>query len=243
MPTTTTTTTTTTITCARTHNKHTSSLGPRPARNAAQRRVRPQHCCARPTLLLRMLARPPQSGAALPCAELPVRGARPGPAALAFHPNAAAKVGGGVARIFVERRLTADGRHDICCFHVERADGTEDDFSLRKIYGRGNSNTFDARAGVLTKGKGGQGAGPWGRQKGAQKGAQKGGAGAPAAGARAGGHAPPPPSPPPPLAGPEDVDFCTVKELRAHLRRRGLPLSGNKPVLRARLAEAVRDGP
>eukprot|EP00633_Aureoumbra_lagunensis_P001622 CAMPEP_0197294338 /NCGR_PEP_ID=MMETSP0890-20130614/32144_1 /TAXON_ID=44058 ORGANISM="Aureoumbra lagunensis, Strain CCMP1510" /NCGR_SAMPLE_ID=MMETSP0890 /ASSEMBLY_ACC=CAM_ASM_000533 /LENGTH=186 /DNA_ID=CAMNT_0042769705 /DNA_START=142 /DNA_END=703 /DNA_ORIENTATION=- len=53
-------------------------------------------------------------------------------AVLRNHPRAAAKIGDGIARLFVRRNIV-DGQ-DVCCCYVERVDGSEEDFSILKPY-------------------------------------------------------------------------------------------------------------
>lgn len=68
--------------------------------------------------------------------------------ALSFHPKAAKKIGCGVNRMFVQRSITDQGA-EICCFYVEREDGSEEDFSLLKIYKKSYGSGFDAGTGAL----------------------------------------------------------------------------------------------
>lgn len=67
--------------------------------------------------------------------------------ALTFHPNAKQKIGCGIQRIVVRRMIAADGGHDVCCFVAQRVDGTEEDFSMLKIYKKQHSSGFDLAGG------------------------------------------------------------------------------------------------
>lgn len=49
--------------------------------------------------------------------------------ALQRHPKATEKIGCGVSKIFVQR-----DNYGSYCFHLQRVDGTEEDFSYRKIF-------------------------------------------------------------------------------------------------------------
>lgn len=69
-------------------------------------------------------------------------------AALCHHPHAKEKIGVGVTEIFVRRSLAkvsggkskpsrAKGpRDEVCCCYVKRSDGSVDDFSLLKCFGK-----------------------------------------------------------------------------------------------------------
>eukprot|EP00976_Prorocentrum_cordatum_P050234 1014230-Prorocentrum_minimum.AAC.2 len=70
--------------------------------------------------------------------------------ALTFHPKANSKIGCGVERIFVQRSRTPQGE-EVCCFYVSRRDGSEEDFSLHKIYNRGYGHGFDVGTGSLRR--------------------------------------------------------------------------------------------
>jgi hypothetical protein len=64
---------------------------------------------------------------------------------LSHHHHATKKIGCGVRRIFVERNLERSSGYelngrDTCCFFVQRSDGSEEDFSILKAYGRGGRN-------------------------------------------------------------------------------------------------------
>ena len=67
--------------------------------------------------------------------------------ALAFHPKATSKVGCGISRIFVQRSRSPDG-DEVCCFYVSRRDGSEEDFSLHKIFKRHYGHGFDSSSGT-----------------------------------------------------------------------------------------------
>ena len=48
---------------------------------------------------------------------------------LQHHPNASTKIGCGIQAMFVQR-----DRFGSFCFHLQRVDGSEEDFSYRKIF-------------------------------------------------------------------------------------------------------------
>eukprot|EP00930_Biecheleria_cincta_P086962 TRINITY_DN76219_c0_g1_i1.p1 TRINITY_DN76219_c0_g1~~TRINITY_DN76219_c0_g1_i1.p1 ORF type:complete len:131 (+),score=17.20 TRINITY_DN76219_c0_g1_i1:64-456(+) len=73
--------------------------------------------------------------------------------ALESHPNATKKIGSGVSRIFLERRLASNGE-DVCCFHVRRINGSEEDFSIMKIFGGYRGSGFDSSSNCLRSGSG-----------------------------------------------------------------------------------------
>jgi hypothetical protein len=72
--------------------------------------------------------------------------------ALTFHPKATSKFGCGVDRIFVQRSRTPQGE-EVCCFYVSRIDGSEEDFSLHKIFNRHYGHGFDVSTGSLRTGE------------------------------------------------------------------------------------------
>jgi len=74
-------------------------------------------------------------------------------AVLRNHPRAAAKIGDGIARLFVRRNIV-DGQ-DVCCCYVERVDGSEEDFSILKPYKtkswKDDGRHFDATTGRIVR--------------------------------------------------------------------------------------------
>lgn len=58
--------------------------------------------------------------------------------ALKFHPEAHQKIGCGISKVVVGRRITQDD-DDLCCFFVIRKDGSKVDFSYNKIFGKRSS--------------------------------------------------------------------------------------------------------
>lgn len=73
--------------------------------------------------------------------------------ALENHPRAKEKIGCGVTGIFVRRNRATNGE-DVCCCHVRRADGSEEDFSVyvcfRTRSWKDIGKSYDANLGTLS---------------------------------------------------------------------------------------------
>eukprot|EP00455_Lapot_gusevi_P023858 TRINITY_DN24778_c0_g1_i1.p1 TRINITY_DN24778_c0_g1~~TRINITY_DN24778_c0_g1_i1.p1 ORF type:complete len:156 (+),score=23.08 TRINITY_DN24778_c0_g1_i1:90-557(+) len=68
--------------------------------------------------------------------------------ALKHHSKAAQKIGAGVKSIVVRRQIAADGQDVTCCI-VQRVDGSQEDFSVLKIYKKNHGRSFDVNRNAI----------------------------------------------------------------------------------------------
>lgn len=80
--------------------------------------------------------------------------------ALKYHPHAHQKIGCGISKVVVGRRIAKYGT-DVCCFFVVRKDGSKEDFSYNTIFGKRNSSSYSLETDSFAKPVRGRGRGSY----------------------------------------------------------------------------------